>query len=95
MILSPEHKTPPDFSGGVSVYCFVRVAGRLLAHVHLLGDLGREVLFLLLNALALDEVDGIDKLHAAAELLGGVGDVALDGAVEQVGADEDLLEQAM
>ena len=56
-------------------------SGSLLAHVHLGSDFGGEVLFLLLDALALDEVDSVNKLDGAAQLLGSVGNVALDGAL--------------
>ena len=43
-----------------------------LAHVHLGSDFRGEVLLLLLDALAGDEVHGVDKLHAAAKLFGGL-----------------------
>ena len=83
---------PHPAEGGVrSDFCKRR---NLLAHVHLGSDFGREVFLLLLDAFALDEVNGIDEGDLAAELLGCVGDVALNGALEQVGADELLLKQA-
>ena len=53
-----------------------------------------EVFFLLFNAFTLDVVNSINELHAATELLGGVGNVAFHAALEQVGANEVLLQQA-
>ena len=38
----------------------------VLAHVHLSGDFGCEVLFLLLDALALCETDSVNELDGAA-----------------------------
>ena len=67
----------------------------LLAHVHLGCNFCCEVLFLLLNAFALDEVHGIDELYAAAELLGCIGNVLLNGTGEEVAADKLHLEQAV
>ena len=39
-------------------------------------------------------MDGVHELHLHAQLLGGVGNIALNGAGEQVAADEVLLQQA-
>ena len=68
---------------------------QLLSHVHLSSDLGGEVLLLLLDALAGLEANGGDELHGTAQLLGGVGNVVLHGALEQVAADELHLQQAV
>ena len=43
------------------VFCIL-----VLAHVHLSGDFGCEVLFLLLDALALCETDSVNELDGAA-----------------------------
>ena len=60
-----------------SCFVFVVICLDLLAHVHLGGDLGGEVLLLLLDALTGHEANGLDELHGAAQLLGGVSDVLL------------------
>ena len=71
------------------------VFGKLLTGV---GNLSchfvSKVLFLLLDAFALDIVHGTNKGHLAAQLLAGVGNVTGHVALEQVGADELLLQQA-
>ena len=62
------------------------------------GDLSShfvsEVLFLLLDALALHIVNSVNKGDLAAQLLAGVSDVTSHIALEQVGTDEVLLQQA-
>ena len=39
-------------------------------------------------------MNGVHELHGTAQLLGGVGNVAFHGALEQVGTDKVLLQQA-
>ena len=52
------------------------IGKRLRAHVHPGSDLVGGVLFLPPDALALDEVYGVNELDGAAQILGGVGDIA-------------------
>ena len=61
---------------------------------NLSGDLSGEVVNLLLNAFTLDVVNSVDEGNLAAQLLAGIGDVASHVTLEQVGADEVLLQQA-
>ena len=58
------------------------------------SDFSSEVLFLLLDALALNVVQSIYELNGTAQLLGSISNVALNAALEQVAADEVLLQQA-
>ena len=74
---------------------FLLVVSQLLAHVHLSSDLSGEVLLLLLDALAGLEANGIHELDGAAQLLGGVGDILLHAALEDIAADELHLHQAV
>ena len=62
----------------------------LLSASDLSSDLSSEVLFLLLNALTLDVVNGVDEGSLASQLLGSVSNVASHIALEQVGTDEVL-----
>ena len=70
------------------------IGEKLLSAGDLSSDLSSEVLFLLLDALTLDVVDSIDEGSLAAQLLGSVSNVASHIALEQVGTDEVLLQQA-
>ncbi len=65
---------------------------QLLAGSHL-GDFFGEVLLLLLDALALLEADSILQLDLAAQLLGALGDILLNGQLAIL--DELLLQQAV
>ena len=65
----------------------------LLSTGDLCGDFSGEVVSLLLNALTLDVVNGVNEGDLAAQLLGGVGNVAGHVALIEVGADEFLLQQ--
>ena len=66
----------------------------LLSACDLSSHFVSKVLFLLLDAFALDVVDGIHEGDLAAQLLGSVGNVAGHVALKQVSADELLLQQA-
>ena len=76
------------FRGNVLEYQLLVGAGDLC------GNLISEVLFLLLDALTLDVVNGVHEGDLAAQLLGSVSNVASHIALKQVGADKLLLQQA-
>ena len=71
------------------------VCFKLLCASDLIGNLSSEVLFFLLDALTLDVVNSIDELDRTTQLLSSVSNVAGNVALEQVGADEVLLQQAL
>ena len=66
----------------------------LLSTGNLGSDFSSEIVDLLLDAFTLGVVDSVHKGDLAAQLLGSVGNVASHITLEQVGADEVLLQQA-
>ena len=81
-------KNTPEFSGVFLLNQLFASAGDLC------GNFLSEVVFLLLDALTLDVVDSIDELDLADQLLSSVSNLASDFTLEDVGADEVLLQQA-
>ena len=75
----------------VAIFAFTKL---LASAGDLSSDFSSEVVNLLLDAFALDEVHSVNKGDLAAQLLGSVGNVTGHVALEQVGADELLLQQA-
>ena len=84
-----DSKKLPDQSVGEQIFWKL-----LLGACDLCSHFVSEVLFLLLDAFALDVVNSIHEGDLAAQLLGSISNVASHITLEQVSADELLLQQA-